>query len=49
MLDQGAAAAVQSPDVFIEQRSEARYSEIVERAVINFRGSDYAVPVVNIY
>lgn len=48
MLDQGAAAAVQSPDVFIEQRSEARYSEIVERAVITFRGSDYAVPVVNI-
>lgn len=48
MLDQGAAAAVQSPEVFIEQRSEARFSEVVERATITFRGQEYAVPVVNI-
>lgn len=31
-----------------ERRAEARYSGIVERAVITFRGRDYAVPVVDI-
>ncbi len=32
----------------VEQRSEARYDDIVERAVIFFRGGEYPVPVVNI-
>ena len=48
MLVQGAAVAVEAPEVFIEQRSEARYDDIVERAVITFRGCDYPVPVTNI-
>jgi hypothetical protein len=32
----------------IDQRSEERYSDIVDRAVVTFRGQDYIVPVVNI-
>ena len=32
----------------IDQRSEPRFSEIVDRAVIVFRGQDYIVPVINI-
>jgi PilZ domain len=33
---------------FVEQRSEPRIEEVVERAVIFFRGQEYLVPVVNI-
>ena len=32
----------------VEQRSEPRYEEVVERAVILFRGQEYEVPVVNV-
>lgn len=32
----------------VEQRSEPRYEEGIERAVILFRGQDYLVPVINI-
>src|SRR3546814_13143717 len=32
----------------VEQRSEPRHSDFVERAVITFRGHDHLVPVVNI-
>jgi hypothetical protein len=32
----------------VEQRSEPRHEEVVERAVISFRGRDYLVPVINI-
>jgi hypothetical protein len=32
----------------VEQRSEPRLEDLVERAVISFRGQDYLVPVVNI-
>ena len=31
-----------------EHRAEPRHSDLVERAVIFFRGRDYLVPVVNI-
>ena len=31
-----------------DQRSEERRSDLVERAVITFRGQDHLVPVVNI-
>ena len=31
-----------------DQRSEERFADIVDRAVITFRGQDYIVPVVNI-
>lgn len=46
MLSQGAAARIE--DDGEEQRSETRHADIVERAVITFRGQDYPVPVVNI-
>lgn len=48
MLDQASAVAFDAPEIFIEQRSEERYSDIVERAVITFRGQDYPVAVVDI-
>ena len=32
----------------VEQRSEPRHRDVVERAVIIFRGQEYLVPVVNI-
>lgn len=49
MLNQGtAAAAVDGSDAFVEHRSEDRYTHIVERAVITFRGEDYPVSVVDI-
>lgn len=32
----------------VEQRSEPRHTDVVERAVISFRGQEYLVPVVNI-
>ena len=44
----GAAVAVEAPGIVFEQRSEPRYGDIVERAVITFRGRDYAVPVTDI-
>jgi hypothetical protein len=31
-----------------EQRSEPRYENLVESAVLSFRGAEYPVPVVNI-
>lgn len=48
MFAGSAAVAVEAPQIVIEQRSEARYEEVVERAVITFRGREYPVPVVNI-
>jgi len=32
----------------IEQRSEPRYEDLIDRAILTFRGADYPVPVVNI-
>ena len=32
----------------VEQRSEPRYEDLVDRAILTFRGADYPVPVVNI-
>jgi hypothetical protein len=32
----------------VEQRSEPRHRDVIERAVITFRGQEYLVPVVNI-
>lgn len=32
----------------VEHRSEPRLSDVVERAVVTFRGQDYLVPVINI-
>ena len=32
----------------IDQRSEERHVDIVERAIIVFRGQEYLVPVINI-
>ena len=32
----------------IDQRSEERFTGIVDRAVITFRGQEYIVPVINI-
>lgn len=32
----------------IDQRTEERHSDLVDRAVIIFRGQEYIVPVVNI-
>ena len=43
-----AAVALEAPDVVVEQRAEPRYEDVVERAVITFRGRDYAVAVLNI-
>jgi hypothetical protein len=48
MLVDSAAVALEAPDVVIEQRAEPRYEDVVERAVITFRGQDYPVTVVNI-
>ncbi|HWH17550.1 MAG TPA: PilZ domain-containing protein [Allosphingosinicella sp.] len=48
MLDQSAAVAVEIPEIVYEQRSEARYEDIIDNAVITFRGREYPVPVVNI-
>jgi len=42
------AVALEAPEVVIEQRSEPRYEEVVERAVLTFRGKDYPVSVLNI-
>ena len=48
MLGQESAARAKTPEIFAEQRSEPRYEDIVERAVITFRGRDYPAAVVNI-
>lgn len=32
----------------IDQRCEERHTDLIDRAVITFRGQDYIVPVVNI-
>lgn len=32
----------------VDQRSEERLSDVVERAVVTFRGQDHLVPVLNI-
>jgi hypothetical protein len=32
----------------VEQRSEPRFENLIERAMLSFRGADYPVPVVNI-
>jgi hypothetical protein len=48
MLGQGNTARAQAPEILGEQRSEPRYEDIVERAVITFRGRDYPASVVNI-
>ena len=40
-------AAVPQPP-FVEQRSEPRYENVVESAVLSFRGSEHIVPVTNI-
>ena len=41
-------AVVEAPEMFIEQRAEPRYEDVVERAVITFRGKRYPVPVLNL-
>lgn len=48
MFAGSAAVAVEAPEIVIEQRSEARCEEVVERAIVTFRGREYPVPVVNI-
>ena len=48
MFVASAAVALEAPDLVVEQRIEPRYEEVVRRAVITFRGSDYPVTVVNI-
>lgn len=32
----------------VDQRSEERHDDLVDRAIITFRGQEYIVPVVNI-
>ncbi|MEA3029193.1 MAG: hypothetical protein QOG13_518 [Sphingomonadales bacterium] len=32
----------------VEQRSEPRFEDLIDRAILTFRGADYPVPVVNI-
>ncbi len=32
----------------VEQRSEPRYEDLIDRAILTFRGAEYPVPVVNI-
>lgn len=48
MLSQGAAIAVDHSLEGWEQRSEPRYRDVIESAVITFRGQDYMVPVIDI-
>lgn len=43
----GAAAAIDRGPA-AEQRCEERYTDLVERAVITFRGEDFSVSVINI-
>ena len=40
--------ATQARPDLVERRSEPRYEDLVERAVLTFRGAEYPVPVVNI-
>ena len=48
MFVESVAVALEASDVVIEQRCEPRHEDVVERAVITFRGQDYPVAVVNI-
>ncbi|HEV2079848.1 MAG TPA: PilZ domain-containing protein [Allosphingosinicella sp.] len=48
MLVGSAAVALQAPELVIEQRSEPRYEDVVDRAVITFRDRDHPVRVLNI-
>jgi len=32
----------------VEQRSEPRFEDLIDRALLTFRGAEYPVPVVNI-
>jgi hypothetical protein len=48
MLSGSAAVAIETPDPAYERRSEERFTDLVERAVITFRGQDYPVSVINI-
>ncbi len=43
-----AEAAAPPPGTSAERRTEPRHEELVERAVITFRGGDLAVTVLNI-
>lgn len=47
-LGLAAAMVTRSQERTVDQRSEERHDEIVERAIITFRGQEYLVPVVNI-
>ena len=42
----GSAPAIQP--VFVERRSEPRHESLADLAVLQFRGHEYVVPVVNI-
>jgi len=56
MLQESAALAVEETEIFIsgasgakvDCRSEERYEDIVDRAVLTFRGQNFPVPVMNI-
>lgn len=48
MLVGSEAVALEAPELVIEQRGEPRHEDVVGRAVITFRGRDYAVQVLNI-
>ena len=48
MLAGSLAVAAEVPETAHEQRSEPRHEDVVERAVITFRGQEYPVPVLNI-
>ncbi|HEV2747428.1 MAG TPA: PilZ domain-containing protein [Allosphingosinicella sp.] len=43
-----AGMITRSQERVIDQRSEERHDDVIDRAVILFRGREYLVPVVNI-
>ena len=47
-LGLAAAMVTRSQERTVDQRSEERHHEVVERAVITFRGQEHLVTVVNI-
>jgi hypothetical protein len=47
-LGLAAEMVTRSQERTVDQRSEERHDEVVERAIITFRGQEYLVPVVNI-
>ncbi|MEA1014005.1 PilZ domain-containing protein [Sphingomonas sp. LY54] len=47
-LGLAATLVTRSQERTVDQRSEERHDEVVERAIITFRGQEYLVPVVNI-